>query len=160
GWFHTGDIGHIDNDNFLVITDRKKALIVTAGGKNVAPAAIENVLSADKFINQAFAYGDARKFISALIVPDWERMEKYAIEHKVKFSSRKELCDHPVVVGLLQRRIDAAMEHFAPFEKVRKFKVMENEFSQEEGEVTPTLKLKRKEITRRYWKVLDSLYHD
>lgn len=160
GWFHTGDIGHIDNDNFLVITDRKKALIVTAGGKNVAPAAIENVLSADKFINQAFAYGDARKFISALIVPDWERMEKYAHEHKVKFSSRKELCDHPVVVGLLQRRIDAAMEHFAPFEKVRKFKVMENEFSQEDGEVTPTLKLKRKEITRRYWKDLDSLYQD
>jgi long-chain acyl-CoA synthetase len=160
GWFYTGDIGHIDDDNFLVITDRKKALIVTAGGKNVAPAAIENVLSADKFINQAFAYGDARKFISALIVPDWERIEKYAEEHKIKFSSRAELCRHPVINSLFQRRVEAAMEDFAPFEQVRKFKIMEREFSQEDGEVTPTLKLKRKEITRRYWKDLDSLYQD
>jgi long-chain acyl-CoA synthetase len=160
GWFHTGDIGHIDDDNFLVITDRKKALIVTAGGKNVAPAAIENVLSADKFINQAFAYGDARKFISALIVPDWERLEKYAGEHKVKFSSRAELCRHPVINSLIQKRIEAAMEDFAPFEQIKKFKIMEREFSQEDGEVTPTLKLKRKEITRKYWKDLDSLYQD
>ena len=160
GWFHTGDIGHIDDDNFLVITDRKKAMIVTAGGKNVAPAAIENVLSADKFINQAFAYGDGRKFISALIVPDWERLEKYAEEHKVKVSVRAELCSHPVILGLIQRRIDTAMADFAPFEQIKKFKIMEKEFSQEEGEVTPTLKLKRKEITRRYWKDLDSLYQD
>ena len=158
GWFYTGDIGHIDGDGFLVITDRKKSLIVTAGGKNVAPAAIENVLSADKFINQAFAYGDARKFISALIVPDWERVEKYAEEHKVKFSSRAQLCDHPVINSFIQRRVDAALAEFAPFERVKKFKLMEREFSQEDGEVTPTLKLKRKEITRKYWKDLDSLY--
>jgi len=158
GWFYTGDIGHIDGDGFLVITDRKKALIVTAGGKNVAPAAIENELSADKFINQAFAYGDARNFISALIVPDWERVEKYAEEHKVKFSTRAQLCDHPVINSLIQRRVDKALEEFAPFERIKKFKLMEQEFSQEDGEVTPTLKLKRKEITRRYWKELDSLY--
>lgn len=158
GWFHTGDIGHIDDDGFLVITDRKKAIIVTAGGKNVAPAGIENALSADKFINQAFAYGDARKFISALIVPDWERVEKYAEEHKVKYKTRAELCDHPVITGLIQKRIDAALEEFAPFERVKKFKILEQEFSQEDGEVTPTLKLKRNEITRKYWKELDSLY--
>ena len=160
GWFYTGDIGHIDDDNFLVITDRKKALIVTAGGKNVSPAAIENALSADKFINQAFAYGDARKFIAALIVPDWERMEKYAEEHKITFGSHKELCDNEAIINLIQRRVDAALEEFAPFEKVRKFKLMDREFSQEDGEVTPTLKLKRKEITRKYWKELDSLYQD
>jgi len=159
GWFYTGDIGHIDPDGFLVITDRKKALIVTAGGKNVAPAAIENALSADKFINQAFAYGDARKFISALIVPDWERAEKYAREHKVRFKTRAELCAHPVIEGLIQRRVDAALEEFAPFERVKRFKIMEHEFSQADGEVTPTLKLKRNEITRKYWKELDSLYH-
>lgn len=160
GWFHTGDIGHIDDDGFLVITDRKKAMIVTAAGKNVAPAGIENALSADKFINQAFAYGDARKYISALIVPDWERVEKYAEEHKVKFTARAELCDHPVIKGLIQKRIDAALEEFAPFEHVKKFRIMEQEFSQEDGEVTPTLKLKRKEITRKYWKELDSLYEN
>jgi len=160
GWFHTGDIGHIDNDSFLVITDRKKALIVTAGGKNVAPAGIENALSADKFINQAFAYGDTRKFISALIVPDWERVEKYAEEHKVKFTNRLELCGNSVIIGLIQRRVDAALEEFAPFERVKKFKLLEREFSQEDGEVTPTLKLKRNEITRKYWKELDSLYQD
>ncbi len=158
GWFYTGDIGHIDKDGFLVITDRKKALIVTAGGKNVAPAAIENALSADKFINQAFAYGDGRKFISALIVPDWERVEKYAEEHKVKFRTRSELCTHPTIVGLIQKRVDAAMEEFAPFEKVKKFRIMDQEFSQADGEVTPTLKLKRNEITRKYWRELDSLY--
>ena len=126
----------------------------------MAPAAIENALSADKFINQAFAYGDARKFISALIVPDWERVEKYADEHKIKFKDRSELCRHPAIVSLIQKRIDAAMEEFAPFEQVKKFKIMEREFSQEDGEVTPTLKLKRKEITHRYWKDLDSMYQD
>ena len=158
GWFYTGDIGHIDDDGFLVITDRKKSLIVTAGGKNVAPAAIENALTADKFIDQAFAYGDARKFISALIVPDWERVEKYAGEHKIKFTTHAELCGHPVINKLIQSRVDVALEEFAPFERVKKFKLMEQEFSQEDGEVTPTLKLKRKEITRKYWKELDSLY--
>lgn len=158
GWFHTGDIGHIDNDGFLVITDRKKALIVTAGGKNVAPAAIENALSADKFINQAFAYGDARKYITALVVPDWERVEKYAEEHKIKYSSRSQLCSHSAINDLIQRRIESALEEFAPFEQVKRFKLMEREFSQEDGEVTPTLKLKRNEITRRYWKDLDRLY--
>ncbi|MCJ7500819.1 long-chain fatty acid--CoA ligase [bacterium] len=160
GWFYTGDIGHIDGDGFLVITDRKKSLIVTSGGKNVAPAAIENALSADKFIDQAFAYGDARKFISALIVPDWERVEKYAEEHKIKFSTHAQLCNHPVINALIQRRVDEALEEFAPFERIKKFKLMEQEFSQEDGEVTPTLKLKRKEITRKYWKELDSLYQD
>ncbi len=158
GWFYTGDVGHFDDDGFLVITDRKKSLIVTAGGKNVAPAGIENALSADKFISQAFAYGDTRKFISALIVPDWERVEKYAEEHKVKFSTRAELCAHPVINSLIQRRVDTALEEFAPFERVKKFKLMEREFSQEDGEVTPTLKLKRNEITRKYWRELDSLY--
>jgi len=158
GWFYTGDVGHFDDDGFLVITDRKKSLIVTAGGKNVAPAGIENALSADKFISQAFAYGDTRKFISALIVPDWERVEKYAEEHKVKFSMRAELCAHPVINSLIQRRVDTALEEFAPFERVKKFKLLEREFSQEDGEVTPTLKLKRNEITRKYWRELDSLY--
>ncbi|MDF1535658.1 MAG: long-chain fatty acid--CoA ligase [bacterium] len=158
GWFYTGDIGHFNEDGALVITDRKKSLIVTAGGKNVAPAALENVLSADKFINQAFVFGDTRNFISALIVPDWERVENYAAEHRIKDATRVELCSHPKIVELIQSRVDTAMEGFAPYEQVKRFRIMEKEFSQEEGEVTPTLKLKRKEITRKYWKELDSLY--
>ncbi|UCG39048.1 MAG: long-chain fatty acid--CoA ligase [bacterium] len=160
GWFHTGDIGHFDKDGFLVITDRKKSLIVTAGGKNVAPAAIENALSADQFINQAFAYGDGRKYISALIVPDWERLEKYAEEHRIHFAGREDLCRDPAVMDFMRRRVDAALEEFAPFEKVKRFRILPQEFSQEDGEVTPTLKLKRKEITRKYWKELDALYED
>jgi len=160
GWFHTGDIGHIDGDGFLVITDRKKSLIVTAGGKNVAPAALENALSADKFINQAFAYGDGRKFISALIVPDWERLEKYAEEHHIKYSKIAQLCRDEKINGFIRQRVDAALEDFAPFEQVKKFRIMEKEFSQETGEVTPTLKIVRKEITRRYWRELDALYED
>ena len=87
-------------------------------------------------------------------------MEKYAEEHKIKFSTHAQLCNHPVINALIQRRVDEALEEFAPFERVKKFKLMEQEFSQEDGEVTPTLKLKRKEITRRYWKELDSLYQD
>jgi len=160
GWLHTGDIGHIDDDGFLVITDRKKSLIVTAGGKNVAPAAIENALTADKFINQAFAFGDGRKYISALIVPDWERLENYAKEHKITYSKVGDLCVNEGIVQFVRQRVDDALEHFAPFEQIKRFKLMEKEFSQEAGEVTPTLKLVRKEITRRYWRDLDSLYED
>ena len=115
GWFHTGDIGHIDEDGFLVITDRKKSLIVTAGGKNVAPAAIENALTADKFINQAFAFGDGRKYISALIVPDWERLEGYARKHKISYSDLSELCANDQINQFIRQRIDAALEDFAPF---------------------------------------------
>ena len=160
GWFSTGDIGHIDHDGFLVITDRKKALIVTAGGKNVAPAGIENALSTDKFINQAFAYGDRRKYISALIAPDWERIENYAREHKIQFSTHAELCENEVINNLMRKRVDGALKDFSPFEQVKRFKLMEREFSQEEGEVTPTLKLKRKEITSRYFKDLEALYDE
>lgn len=160
GWFHTGDIGFIDDDGFLVITDRKKSLIVTAGGKNVAPAAIENALSADRFISQAFAYGDGRKYISALIVPDWERVTKYAEENKIKYKTVSDLCTSDKVHDFIRERVDMALEEFASFEQVKKFMIMEKEFSQETGEVTPTLKLVRKEIARRYWRELDSLYEN
>jgi long-chain acyl-CoA synthetase len=160
GWFSTGDIGHIDQDDFLVITDRKKAMIVTAGGKNIAPGGIENALSTDKFINQAFTYGDRRKYITALITLDWERIENYAREHKIEFSSHADLCKNEAINELIRKRVDSALKDFSPFEQVKKFKILEKEFSQEEGEVTPTLKLKRKEITSRYFKDLEALYDD
>ncbi len=160
GWFHTGDIGHFDSEGFLWITDRKKAIIVTAGGKNVAPQALENSLSTDKFISQAFVYGDGRKFISALIVPDWERTKSYAAEKNIEYSSTAELCSNMVIMELFEKRVELALVDFSRAEKVRKFKLMEREFSQDEGEVTPTLKLKRKEITQRYWNDLESLYKD
>jgi long-chain acyl-CoA synthetase len=160
GWFHTGDIGHIDEDGRLVITDRKKSIIVTAGGKNIAPAALENALSTDKFISQGFVYGDGKPFIAALIVPDWERVESYAAEKKLNWSSRQELAADPVIMKLIQDRVDRAQVDFARFEQVRKFKVLVDEFSQEKGEVTPTLKLKRKEITRHFFNELESLYED
>jgi long-chain acyl-CoA synthetase len=160
GWFYTGDVGYVNDGGLIVITDRKKSLIVTAGGKNVAPAAIENALSADRFISQAFAYGDGRKFISALIVPDWERVTKYAEEHKIKHRNIADLCNSEEIKGFIRERIDMAMEEFAPFEQVKRFRIMPKEFSQETGEVTPTLKLVRKEITRRYWRELDNLYEE
>jgi long-chain acyl-CoA synthetase len=128
GWFSTGDIGHIDQDDFLVITDRKKAMIVTAGG---------NALSTDKFINQAFTYGDRRKYITALITLDWERIENYAREHKIEFSSHADLCKNEAINELIRKRVDSALKDFSPFEQVKKFKILEKEFSQEEGEVTP-----------------------
>ncbi|GBE14219.1 long-chain-fatty-acid--CoA ligase FadD15 [bacterium BMS3Abin14] len=160
GWFSTGDLGHIDNDGYLVITGRKKSIIVTAGGKNIAPSLVENALCADKFISQAFVYGDRRKYISALIAPDWERVENYAKEHRIEFSSRRELCDNSRIRELLQGRIDSAQVDLSPVEQIKRFKIMEREFSQDKGEVTPTLKLRRKQITSRFWKDLESLYDD
>lgn len=159
GWFHTGDTGHLD-DGFLVITDRKKAIIVTAAGVNVAPAAIESALMAEEFICQAVVYGDAHRFISALIVPVWQRMEEYAVEHSVAFAYRAELVDHPVMTDLIQRRIDTALDELAPHERVKKFILLEKKLSQEDGAFTPTFKVRRKVIIEKYRKELDSLYRD
>ncbi len=158
GWFHTGDIGIIDEDGFLKITDRKKELIVTSGGKNVAPQPIENALKASKYITQAVLIGDKRKYISALIVPDFEVLTKWAERNGIEFSSNEDLIEKQLVKDLIQREIEKVNHDLARYEQVKKFALLPHELSQEGGELTPTLKVKRRIVNEKYKEIIDSLY--
>ncbi|MCD6430754.1 MAG: long-chain fatty acid--CoA ligase [Deltaproteobacteria bacterium] len=162
GWFCTGDVGELDNNNFLKITDRKKDLIVTAGGKNIAPQHLENLLKMDKYITEAMLYGDRKKFISALLVPDFEKVEEYALKNDILFIDIKGLLENPEIRAMLGRRIEKVhQEQNIPlYEQVRKFVVMNSEFSMDNNEVTPTLKLKRKIVTAKFRNELDALYEN
>jgi len=158
GYFHTGDIGMLDEDGFLKITDRKKDIIVTAGGKNVAPQNIENELKTDPFIGNAMVHGDKRKFLSALIVPDFERLEKFAKEQGIEYGSMSELVKHEKVVALMNERVEAVNNSLARYETIKKFAIMDKDFTLEDGEITPTLKVKRKVVSDKYKNILDSFY--
>ncbi|RMG38607.1 MAG: long-chain fatty acid--CoA ligase, partial [Methanobacteriota archaeon] len=158
GWFHTGDIGIIDEEGFLIITDRKKNIIVTAGGKNVAPQKIENLLVTTRYIEQAMVIGDKRKFCSALIVPSFETLEKFAAEQGISFNSHKELCEHPKVKELIQQEIENVNKELASYETVKKFILLDQPFSIESGELTPSLKVKRKIVEQNYKEQIDALY--
>lgn len=160
GWFHTGDIGYLDEDGFLVITDRKKDIIVTSGGKNVAPQAIENLLKTSPFINTVVVLGDRRKFISALVVPNFEKLEALAREKGWTYASRLELINRPEVVEFIQSEIDRACAGLASYERVKKIALIDHEFEIEKGEITPTLKVRRAAIENRYKELIDSLYRE
>ncbi|MFQ6676246.1 MAG: AMP-dependent synthetase/ligase [Fidelibacterota bacterium] len=160
GWLHTGDIGYFDDEGFLRITDRKKNLLVTSGGKNVAPTPLENSLSTSKYVEQCMVVGDRRRFISALIVPSFESVEAYAAEKGIPFENREELVRHPDILALFQKEVERAMEDFAQFEKVKKFALLPTEWTIEENELTPTLKVKRKVVEGKYADIIDGLYRD
>ncbi len=158
GWFHTGDIGHLDEDNYLFITDRKKDLIVTAGGKNIAPQNIENQLKLDKFIEQVCVIGDRRKYLSALIVPEFEALEAWAKENGVSFSSRAELVADPKVNDMIKNRIAEALADYDKHENITKFVLLPEEMTEASGLLTPTLKVKRKQVTQVFEKQIDDMY--
>jgi len=160
GWFRTGDVGHIDADGFLTITERIKDLIITAQGKNIAPQRIEMLLGMDRFVQQIAAIGDRQRFISALIVPAFAALEEFAKQHGIHFASRKALLEKPEVVALYKKRIELASQELASYEKVRRFALLEEPFTQEEGELTPTLKIRRKVISERRRHVIERLYAD
>jgi long-chain acyl-CoA synthetase len=157
GWLHTGDVGHIDDDGFLHITDRIKELIVTAGGKNVAPQPIENALKTHEFIAQAMVIGDRRNFISALIVPQAEVLESWAGDKGIDGDLATLCCDQRVI-DHYQSVVEAKMGGFSRYESVRKFTLVPDEFSQEAGELTPTLKLKRRVLLAKYADAIDQMY--
>ncbi len=157
GWLHTGDVGLIDDDGFVRITDRMKELIVTAGGKNVAPQPLENALKADKFIAQAMVIGDRRKFISALVVPASDVLEPWAKEQGIA-GDLAALCADQRVVDHYQAVVDAKMGDFSRYERVKKIALLPNELTEEAGELTPTLKLKRRVILNKYAPLIDDLY--
>ncbi len=158
GWFKTGDIGTLDEDGFLRITDRKKELFKTSGGKYIAPQPLEQMIKGSRFVNQVVLVGNARKFPAALIVPDWERVESYAQLKGIKASGRAELCKHPRIIDLFERQVAGLMPDLAQYERVKKVALLENELTIEGGELTPTLKVKRRVVDEKYRDVIDELY--
>ncbi|MBI2083236.1 MAG: long-chain fatty acid--CoA ligase [Deltaproteobacteria bacterium] len=160
GWFHSGDIGVIDEDGFLTITDRKKDIIVTAGGKNIAPQNLENILKTIPYVSQAMVHGDRRKYLSALITLNQEVVETYARNTGIQFKQFRELTIHPKIYHLIQQAIEDKNKNLASYETIKKFVILESDFTQETGELTPTLKVKRKFVSEKYKEVLAKLYQE
>jgi long-chain acyl-CoA synthetase len=158
GWLHTGDIGHLDDDGFLFITDRKKDLIVTAGGKNVAPQPIESLLGLSPYISNAVVVGERRRFISALVVPNFEKLEAYARSIHIRFRDRAELCRRGDIVNFMQAEVDRSTPELASYERVKKIALLDHDFELAAGEVTPTLKVRRAIVEDKYKDLIDSLY--
>jgi long-chain acyl-CoA synthetase len=160
GWFKTGDIGALDKDGFLRITDRKKELFKTSGGKYISPQPIEQAIKGSRFVNQVVLIGAERKFPAALIVPVWEQLESYCKLKGIEVKSRSELCKHPRIVDLIQRQIDGLTPNLAKYERIKKVALLENEFTIEGGELTPTLKVKRRVIDQKYRDVIERIYEE
>jgi long-chain acyl-CoA synthetase len=160
GWFKTGDIGVLDGDGYLRITDRKKELFKTSGGKYIAPQPIEQLIKGSRFVNQVVLIGNGRKFPAALIVPDWEQIESYVQLKGIKAGSHAELCRNPRIIDLFERQIAALIPNLARYERVKKIALLERELTIEGGELTPTLKVKRRVIDQKYRDVIDRLYEE
>jgi long-chain acyl-CoA synthetase len=158
GWLLTGDVGVLDSEGFLRITDRKKDIIVTSAGKNIAPQNVENLLKTDKFVSQAFVYGDRRKYLTALLTLSAEDIMKWAEQNGIPERDTVALAKHPRVEAMMRARVDEMNRQLASFEQVKKFIVLGTDFTQETGELTPTLKVKRKVVIRKYGSLLDALY--
>jgi long-chain acyl-CoA synthetase len=156
GWFKTGDVGTLDADGFLAITDRKKDLIVTAGGENIAPQHLENRFKSDKFLANAMVYGDRKPYLTALLIPNLENLESYARHRKIDFLDHCDLVNHPQILNLIRRRIDALQEGYPSFQRIKRFTLLSRDFSKDE--MTPTLKVKRKLVTERFHKILEEMY--
>ncbi len=160
GWFHTGDIGQFDADGFLVITDRKKDLLVTSGGKNIAPQPIENLLKTSPYITNAVVIGDRRRFIAALVVPDYDKLKEYARAHGIDFVSPDDLSRDRRIVEFLKAEVDRATPLLASYERIKKIAVLPRDFEIEKGEITPSLKVRRANVTTEYQSMIDALYRE
>src|SRR5947209_626093 len=159
GWFHTGDIGEL-RDDFLAITDRKKDIIVTAGGKKIAPQPIENMLKTNKYISQAVMLGDKRKFPSMLIVPNFDQLEKWAMKRNIIWTDRAQLLRMPTIQAKMEKEVNKELAGAAHFELPKKIGLLEHDFSIDSGELTPTQKVKRRAIDKQYKAIIDSLYEE
>ncbi|HVF27776.1 MAG TPA: long-chain fatty acid--CoA ligase [Pyrinomonadaceae bacterium] len=160
GWFKTGDIGTLDADGFLRITDRKKELFKTSGGKYVAPQPIEQRLKESRFVSQVVLIGNGRKFPAALIVPDWEQLRSYAQIKNLDIKTPAEFIRHPSIIDVVQRQVDSLCEGLSKYERVKKIALLENEMTIEGGELTPTLKVKRRVVDEKYKEVIDRMYEE
>ncbi|KJY85443.1 long-chain fatty acid--CoA ligase [Vibrio galatheae] len=160
GFLKTGDAGHIDENGNLFITDRIKELMKTSGGKYIAPQMIEGAIGKDHFIEQIAVIADTRKFVSALIVPCYDSLEEYAKELNIKYHDRVELIKHHQIVEMLEKRVNDLQKELAKFEQVKKFKLLPKAFSMDDGELTPTQKLRRKVINDKYQDEIEEMYND
>ena len=158
GWMHTGDIGEVDDEGFVRIVDRKKDIIITAGGKNIAPQYIENKLKFSPYINDAIVIGDRRKFLTAIIVLDEDNINKFAQDNKVQYSTYADLAEHPDIRELIEKEVNNVNGQLARVESVRKFTILNKRLYQEDGEVTPTMKVKRKHINETYKDLIEAMY--
>jgi len=158
GWFHTGDAGRLNAEGRLHFTERLKELMKTSNGKYIAPQWVEGIISQDPYIEQIAVIADSRNFVSALIVPCYESLEEYAHQLEIKFSHRKELLDHDKINAFFHERLEAMQETLAQFEKVKRFSLLPEAFSMETGELTPTLKLRRRVIERKYNQLIEAMY--
>ncbi|HPS59260.1 MAG TPA: AMP-binding protein [Spirochaetota bacterium] len=158
GFFTTGDIGRIDEEGFLVITDRKKDIIVTANGKNVAPQTIESRVGQDFYVEQVVVIGDRQKYITALIVPSFDPLMEYARSSGISFTAKEELVKNPAIIEFYKDRIEAQSKGLADFEKIKRFTLVASPFSIEKGEITPTMKIKRKVIAVNFKDEIKKMY--
>lgn len=158
GWLKTGDIAEIDSEGFVYIVDRKKEIIVTAGGKNIAPQPLENELRLDKYISQAFVFGDKKPYLVALLTPNVERLIDFARDEKIDYIDLEALVTHSRIKDLYASRIESLNNGLPSYETIKKFILLPREFSIEGGELTPTLKLKRREIYRLYKSAIENMY--
>ena len=160
GWFRTGDIGQLDEDGFLFVTDRKKELFKTSGGKYIAPAPIEQKIRSSRFVNQVVLVGNDRKYAVALIVPNFDMLESYVKHKGLPAMTRPEYCKDPRIIDLMERQVASATKVLARFESVKKIALLENEFTVEGGELTPTMKVKRRVIDQKYKDLIDRTYSE
>jgi len=158
GWLHTGDVGRFDGDGYLYITDRKKDIMITSGGKNVTPQNIENLLKTSKYISHACVFGDGRKYLAALVTLDEDEALKYARDHKIIFRDLRDLTKKPEIVKLIANVVKEKNDKLHRVEQIKKFRILEEELDQDEGEITPTMKVKRKIMYERYKDLVESMY--
>jgi long-chain acyl-CoA synthetase len=158
GWLYTGDLGCLDADGFLRITDRKKDILVTSSGENVAPQKLEVLLRASPVISEAVVLGDGRPYLCALIVPDLEQISEYAKSQGISYNRPEDLMTHPKIEGLMESVIAAKNEGLAPFERIMRFRIIPQGFSQAGGELTPTLKVKRRVVLEKYQELIQAMY--
>jgi long-chain acyl-CoA synthetase len=160
GWLHTGDVGSIDNEGFVKITDRMKDIIITSGGKNITPSEIENQLKFSPYVSDAVVIGDKRAFLTCLVMIDQENVEKFAQDHDIPFTNYASLCRAAEIQDLIQREIETVNVNFARVETIKKFFLIERQLTPEDEELTPTMKLKRSFVNKRYASEIDAMYTD
>jgi long-chain acyl-CoA synthetase len=158
GWLYTGDVGRIDRDGYLTLTDRKKALLKTAYGKYVAPQPIEALLKRDPLVAEAMLIGEGRRFVSVVLVPSFPLLESRAKALGIAASTREELVQNPSILRLLQTVVDTVNRDLAPFEQIKRFLLLPTEFSIDSGELTPTLKVKRRVVEEKWGKEIEGMY--
>ena len=158
GWLHTGDVGYLDTDGYLVITDRIKDIIVTAYGKNVAPAPIEGVILSDPLFEQAVVLGNNRPYLTLLVSPSTPHLEELAKQLQIRWADRSELFNNPAITDALRVRVEGLTSKLASHEQIKDLRVLPEDFSMDNGLLTPTLKVKRKEVEQRFGQLIDDMY--